>query len=70
MFDALLLTDRQVTTRLEAPKQIWTYKKDFLAQLGGERLKVQEQVGRRPKRGGAAFASVDIWALWGLELGA
>ena len=37
---------------------------------GGERLKVQEQVGRRPKRGGAAFASVDIWALWGLELGA
>ena len=33
MFDALLLTDRQVTTRLEAPRQIWTYKKDFLAQL-------------------------------------
>ena len=37
---------------------------------GDERLNVQEQVGRRPKRGGAAFASVDIWALWGLELGA
>ena len=33
MFDALLLTDRQVTTRLEATRQIWTYKKDFLAQL-------------------------------------
>ena len=37
---------------------------------GDERLNEQEQVGRRPKRGGAAFASVDIWALWGLELGA
>ena len=37
---------------------------------GDESLNEQEQVGRRPKRGGAAFASVDIWALWGLELGA
>ena len=71
MFDALLLIDklqhaRSSKTNLDLQERFSCATR---AQ-GDERLKVQEQVGRRPKRGGAVFASVDIWALWGLKLGA